>query len=560
MNAGGAGLNERVRDLDTRQICGERLRAVVNTTNDAIIALNAEGRINLFNPAAEHMFGYSAAAMAGQELQPLIPEGIRLPRRDATQADAQPASAPDGVREMHAVRRDGSAFPIEIALAAGHDGREEIVVAVIRDITERKRAEIELRKAYAEVEQLLSSISLILIGTDENDCIIRWNWAAEAAFGLESESLVGKPFVGCGPDLDWPRILAGMAQCRAEGMPVCLDDLRCVHVGGQLGFLTLTINPVWDSNRNLTRLSIVGTDITERRMLESQLAQAHKLESIGQLAAGIAHEINTPTQFVGDNTRFLQEAFRDLETLLDRYADLLAASRAACVTPDLVAKVEAAIQAAELDYLREEIPKSIQQSLEGVQRVATIVRAMKEFSHPDGEERQPTDLNKAIASTVTVARNEWKYVAEVALDLDPNLPLVPCLPGEINQVILNILVNAAHAIADVAAAAAGAKGTITISTRRDGDWAEIRIRDTGPGIPEAIRERVFDPFFTTKPVGKGTGQGLAIAHAVIRKRHGGTITFETHEGQGTTFIIRLPLTPELADQGDSGAKAACTAG
>ena len=166
---------------------------------------------------------------------------------------------------------------------------------------------------------------------------------------------------------------------------------------------------------------------------------------------------------------------------------------------------------------------------------------MKDFSHPDFEAKAPTDLNQAIESTVTVARNEWKYVADLDLVLDPQLPLVPCLPGEINRVILNLVVNAAHAIGDVVGAGAGGKGRIRVSTSRQGDWAEIRVQDTGTGIPEPVRARIFDPFFTTKAVGKGTGQGLSLAHLVVVKQHGGTIEFETVLGQGTTFIVRLPL-------------------
>jgi len=166
---------------------------------------------------------------------------------------------------------------------------------------------------------------------------------------------------------------------------------------------------------------------------------------------------------------------------------------------------------------------------------------MKEFSHPSGDQKQMPDLNRAIESTTTVARNEWKYVAELVTDLDPELPLVPCLVGDFNQVILNMIINAAHAIADVVGKDSGEKGTITVATRRDGDWAEIRISDTGIGIPEEIRSKIFDPFFTTKDVGQGTGQGLAIAHATVVKKHGGEFNVESEPGRGTTFVIRLPI-------------------
>ncbi len=282
----------------------------------------------------------------------------------------------------------------------------------------------------------------------------------------------------------------------------------------------------------------------ENKRMERELAQAQKLEAVGQLAAGIAHEINTPTQYVGDNTRFLQEAFADIDKLLGEFDRLLQAAKDDAVTDELVAEVEAAVRQTDLDYLTDETPKAIRQSLEGVQRVAGIVRAMKEFSHPGSDQKHPVDLNRAIQSTLTVSRNEWKYVADVVTDFDPDLPPVYCLPGFINQAILNVIMNAAQAIGNIAGNGAPGKGTITVRTRRDGDWVEIRISDTGTGIPEEIRPKVFDHFFTTKEVGKGTGQGLSIAYSVVVKKHGGTINFETEPGKGTTFIIRLPITDQ----------------
>jgi signal transduction histidine kinase len=305
-----------------------------------------------------------------------------------------------------------------------------------------------------------------------------------------------------------------------------------------------------DESGWLVELIGFGNDITERKraerergLMETQLRHAQKMESIGQLAAGIAHEINTPIQYIGDNVRFLENSFADISGLQSQYAKLLAAARQNTVTPELLAETEATAERANLAFLLAEIPGAIQQSLEGLGRVTQIVRAMKDFSHPGSNHKTPMDLNKAVETTLTVARNEWKYVANIATDFDPNLPLVPCLPGELNQVILNLIVNAAHAIADVVGDGSKGLGTITASTRRCDEWAEIRIRDSGTGIPEKIRGKIFDPFFTTKSVGKGTGQGLAIAHAVIVDQHQGQLTFETELGAGTVFIIRLPLVP-----------------
>ena len=289
------------------------------------------------------------------------------------------------------------------------------------------------------------------------------------------------------------------------------------------------MNPIKNDEAEFSGFFLLGADITERKTLEAQLVQAQKLESIGQLAAGIAHEINTPTQYVGDNIEFLQYAFDELEKLFDAYKKHL--------DPSEVSDAEEI----DVDYLIEEIPRAITQSQEGIGRITSIVQAMREFSHPGTGEKKPVDINKAIESTITVSRNEWKYIADMKTDFDSSLPNVPCLPGEFNQVILNVLVNAAHAIAGMAGNGWNGKGVITVKTLQDEDWAEIRISDTGTGIPVEAQARIFDPFYTTKEVGKGTGQGLAIAHNVIVEKHGGTLTFETETGKGTIFFIRIPM-------------------
>jgi len=285
-----------------------------------------------------------------------------------------------------------------------------------------------------------------------------------------------------------------------------------------------------------TAICGLSIDITQQKILELELAQAQKLEAIGQLSAGIAHEINTPTQFIGDNIRFLQESVGDVLGVIERLTPLVVTQGAMVPAGEIVALLETV----DLEYLREEVPKAIAQSLEGIDRISNIVGAMKDFSHP-ALDMAPHDLNRAITSTITVATNEWRYVAEVKTSFDADLPLVPVMLGAFNQVILNILVNAAHAVGAVVAETPGTKGLITVSTRQMSKWAEIRIQDTGCGISEEVRGRIFDPFFTTKPIGKGTGQGLTIAHDVVVKKHGGTISVDSEPGVGTTFTLRFPL-------------------
>ncbi len=282
----------------------------------------------------------------------------------------------------------------------------------------------------------------------------------------------------------------------------------------------------------------VVRDLSSRLQMERELEGARRLEAVGQLAAGIAHEINTPIQFVGDNLRFLDTSFQELAPLL---AGLSERVRRSDPAPD---PIVSAVAGVDLDYLVAEVPAAISQSLHGVERVRKIVLSMKEFSHPGVEGMTNVDLNHAIEATIVVATNEWKYVAEMDAQLDPDLPPVPCLPGEINQVLLNLIVNAAHAIADVVGDGANGKGRITITTRAIDGAVEIRIADTGTGIPEHARDRIFEPFFTTKEVGKGTGQGLAIARNIVVQQHGGSIRFETENGVGTTFVITLPLARE----------------
>lgn len=283
--------------------------------------------------------------------------------------------------------------------------------------------------------------------------------------------------------------------------------------------------------------------LTELRLAQAHLVEANKLESIGQLAAGVAHEINTPVQYVSDNVGFLKDAFEKLMLSLDEA--LCVAHEAAARNRDEAAleELDQRLHSHGLRWICEQIPKAIEQSMEGLERVGSIVSAMKEFSHPSAAEKQLTDLHDAIQTTITVARHEWKYVAEVETRFGADVPHVPCLRNEFNQVILNLLVNAAHAISERTAQGSQGKGRIAIATEVVGDEVEIRIRDDGAGIPKAVAARIYDPFFTTKPVGKGTGQGWAIARSVIADKHAGSIRFESEPGRGTCFFIRLPLRP-----------------
>ena len=281
-------------------------------------------------------------------------------------------------------------------------------------------------------------------------------------------------------------------------------------------------------------------DITERRGLESQLQQAQKLESVGQLAAGIAHELNTPAQFVGDNLVFIKSSVDAMNEVRKSYRQTIGRLEQTAGWEHEIERIRAAEEAADMTYLEENLPTALASAEDGINRMSAIVRAMKEFAHPDSKEADYADINRGIQATLTVARNEYKYVADAVTELQP-LPPVLCHIGDLNQVFLNLIVNAAHAIGD-RVAAEGGRGRICVrAILVDEATVRIEVQDTGSGIPPEIHSRIFDPFFTTKPVGKGSGQGLAIARSIVVGKHGGSLTFESEVGKGTTFIITLPI-------------------
>jgi signal transduction histidine kinase len=268
------------------------------------------------------------------------------------------------------------------------------------------------------------------------------------------------------------------------------------------------------------------------------------MEAIGQLAAGIAHEINTPTQYVSDNAIFLRESWTVIERIVSVAARVHDEWRLGSLSVRTRDDLDRCFVGQDIDYLANEIPRAIDETFEGARQVARIVRAMNEFAHAPNVNKCAIDLNHAIQSTITVARHEWKYVARMETSFDPAMPPVFCLLDQINQMLLNLIVNAAHAVGEVVGDGTRGLGTIRISTRYEDGWAHITVSDTGAGIPDSVRPRIFEPFFTTKPIGKGTGQGLPLAHAVAVRQHGGEIKFESVVGQGTTFFVKLPVSTE----------------
>ena len=414
------------------------------------------------------------------------------------------------------------------------------IAGVGRDITLRKRMEDSLREAERKYRGIFDQAIVGIFQSTPEGRFLSVNPSMASTYGytspeemIESITNISRQFYVNPKHRD-----EFMSSLNKLG-GVQTFECEAFRKDGSKIWVTITVRAIFQDGV-VVRFEGMTEDVTERKSLRDQLFQAQKLESVGQLASGIAHEINTPTQYIGDNVRFLKDSFQDIIGLLGSYERLLVAATANALTGEMVHEVTAAVERTDAAYLVLEIPKAIDQTLEGITRVSTLVSAMKEFSHPGTKEKTPLDLNHAIENTITVARNEWKYVADLETDFDPLLPLVSCHPGEFNQVILNLIVNAAHAIAGVVAKDGSGRGTIKVQTRNCPAWVEIRIQDTGGGIPETVQARIFDPFFTTKEIGKGTGQGLAIARSVVVDKHGGSIDFETEVGTGTTFVIRLP--------------------
>ncbi|MBI5092306.1 MAG: PAS domain S-box protein [Candidatus Hydrogenedentes bacterium] len=546
-------VTDRNRIVDTLRQSEERHRALFNSSRDAVMTLEPPSwRFTSGNPVAIRLFG----ARDEGEFTSLGPWDVSPERQDDGRSSAEKAkeliaaALQDGscLFEWRHKQLKGQEFPAAVLLSRVQIGDGVILQASVRDITEKKRLTESLEVSEEKFRQIVDNIGLgvALFAPDMRI--------------LEMNRQMRNWFPGIAPDAH-PVCHCAFNTSPAEASRSYCPTLQTLQDGKVHETMTATpqeggarnfrivSSPIHDHEGRVAAAIEVVEDMTDKLRLEQELNQAQKLESVGRLAAGIAHEINTPTQYVGDNIEFLQIAYDSLVDLARAVPSVLDAGRKGPVPAQLLSHVQDLLESTNVEYLAEQVPRAIEQSLEGVGRITTIVQAMREFSHPGVAEKTSVDLNRCIRSTATVSRNEWKYVADLELDLDDALPQVLCLPGDVNQAILNIIVNAAHAIGDVVGDGAERRGKIIVSTRRDGAWVEVRVADTGTGIAEDIRKRIFDPFFTTKEVGRGTGQGLAIARNVIVEKHGGTISVESEIGKGTTFVIRLPVEGAVSTSG-----------
>ncbi len=543
-------------DISDRIQAAERLseskrihRQIVESALEGILTTDRAGRVLRWNAMAESLFGWTTFEAQGRTVRELLfPEGLpeALEHLWVEDAGGEPVLKPT---LLLATRRNGAPIPVEVGAVRLETDEGVRWALFLRDATDRWLCEESARQTHRQLSELLGAIPAALVVFDDQGLTYHWNSLAESLF--EGWTPPEGEFSLWDLPIAWD--VAEVRRKLADLKPEEVLRLPSLRVGPEAArrFCDVTVTRI-DGADDERRFLWSAVDVTEQRQLETQLMQSQKLESIGQLAAGIAHEINTPTQYVSDNVRFLQDAFQDLLRAWNSLERLVLESGDGSDAKKRLLEIR---EEGDLDYLFDQIPSAVSQSLDGLQRVATIVRAMKEFSHPNSAEKSAVDLNRALESTINISRNEWKYVAELEADLDPSLPVVHCFAGELNQVFLNLIVNAAHAIAEVVGGS-DQKGRIAVATRNLGDgWVEVSVSDTGCGIPEPIRDKIFDPFFTTKPVGKGTGQGLSIAYNVVAK-HGGRIFFESEVGRGTTFRVQIPVAYDTESRASKQGEAA----
>ncbi|MHC1753644.1 PAS domain S-box protein [Humidesulfovibrio sp.] len=541
---GGSGAVIAHRDITARTLAAaevhrseERYRIIVETAQEGVLGLDADAVITYTNPRMLAMLGYSFGELVGLRLADVIvPED--MPLIQSKQQERRQGRS--DLYELRYLAKDGSHIwtMTSVAPVMGPDGVYAGTIGMSMDISDRVRAEQRIRKSEARYRSLVEAMQEGLLRIKPDGRIGYMNASFAEMLGRPQKEILGRQVESFVSAKSRDVLAAQLSPQRSGSGAV---EVVWEHSSGKHIYSLFSLAISRDEQGGVIGYYAIVTDTTARKALESQLLQSQKLEAIGQLAAGIAHEINTPAQYVGSNVRFIKGAFESILHMCGKTRQFM---QAAMTTPPTCADVEelAAIMAEhDIDFLEAEVPGAIAQTLEGVERISTIVHSVKQFAHPGESTMSLADLNEAMRSTVTVSRNEWKYVADLTTDLDETLPLVTCMIGEINQVVLNLIVNAAHAIAEVRKKGPEEKGSITLTTRYAPPWAEIRVADSGAGIPPEVQAKIFDPFFTTKEVGKGTGQGLTISRGIVVDKHGGQMFFETEPGKGTTFVVRLPL-------------------
>jgi PAS domain S-box-containing protein len=536
--------------LERRDLARQRLlvECQVEACTDAVLAFGG-GRVLSSNGALAELFGIAREALEGGPAEAVLSAiADRLEDPHPFLSKAWGSASANGSRPAVTLAlTDGRVLRWRSGPLVDPGGAWSGQVHSFSDMTPFVAAERHAIASDERTRAIIDAAHEAIVTMDERLGVQRWNAAAGALFGWAGAGVAGRTFTELALPLDLRETflrrtsdaLAALASSPEAPAKPWFEIAMRTSAGKTIAVECSLAAARYGEEVSLTAFV---RDVTEAQRLEIELRQSQKLESIGRVAAGVAHELNTPIQFVSDSVRFVSDSLGSVRDLLARYRAFARAN----ATGEALAAFERSEQEADLAYVLENAPKALERAVDGLGRMADIVRAMKEFAHPDQKQKKPVDLNRAIQSTLTIARTEYRYVAELETSLG-ELPPVLCHVGGINQAVLNIVVNAAHAIGLVVAGT-DRKGRIEVVTRREGDTAVISIADTGGGIPESIRERVFEPFFTTKEVGHGTGQGLALARSVIVEQHDGTLTFETEVGRGTRFTIRLPIGDERSSR------------
>jgi PAS domain S-box-containing protein len=528
------GAVAKFSDVTRHRRADGALAGVLATSTDAICAIEEDGTVAAWNAAAEEMLGWTASEVIGRPVFGLMATDVTRPNPAgglATLASRAGEAFPLAVKGLRMLRRDGGEAEVEAAVDRIPWAGGWRYQAFLRDVSALRRAESSLARSEAMYRLLVASSRDVISRHGASGELLFTSPAVEELSGWAPGDLVGRNLRDLVHPEDLDGLPGGVGDLGADGGEW---TLRVLHRQGHWVWVESTSTVLRDDQGRVSEVLVCTRDITARRAREAASQQESKLESLGRLSAGLAHEINTPIQYVGDNARFLAEAFKDLMGLVALYRQTMT-DQTAVPWADRLPVMRRAEEEMEIGYLETEVPSAVEQTLAGIDRVARIVRAMKTFSHQGHEEQEPADLNEALAATVTVTRHQVNQVADLELELG-DLPPVRCNLADLNQVFLNLIVNAADAVEET-----GQRGTIRVRTVVDGGDVLIAVSDTGNGIPEDIREKVFDPFFTTKQVGRGTGQGLPLARSVVHEMHGGKLSLDTHPGAGTTLTVRLPI-------------------
>lgn len=520
----------------------DNFEILFNGISDFLFVLDCDGLVIRTNKAVLDRLGYSAEEVSTMNVLQFHPPE----QRDA--AAIAVAGMLEGTCDTCSIplcHKNGTHVEVETIVSKGLWNERAALFGISRDITCQRQAEQLQRKTMEAVIESLPEATLVVSLDGE---VIAWNHRMENLTGIPKQSALGHTGHGSRFYLNGTSLPALNTALLAHApLPVCDEYHPISHDSSSFvveAFVKKTTgggNHYWISAALLadSEGTVIGAmesirDITEQKKYAIQQSLSQKLESLGHLTASIAHEINTPLQYIGDNTRFVGQAFDYLLT-----CGVFEALPVSCP----------AGSHGDLHYYRNEVPLAISETLVGIERVCNLLSAMKSFCHPGNSTNTQSDINQSIRDTVTISQNLWKNHAELILRLDPDLPMVWCNPAEINQALLNLLVNAADAVAEACSSNPRLTGLISIRTKEEPTGILIAIEDNGGGIPEHIKHRIFDPFFTTKEVGKGTGQGLSIARDIIVTRHHGTILADSEVNHGTTFSVRIPFAPPTRPKG-----------